>query len=52
VSQAILEHGFTTQGYPANTDAGNSATLQNIDLDADTRTSLDGVMKQLLSKTN
>lgn len=52
VSQAILEHGFTTQGYPASTDAGNSTTLQNIDLDADTRTSLDGVMKQLLSKTN
>jgi hypothetical protein len=49
--QAILEHGFTTDGFPASTDAANVTALQNIDLDADTRASLDGVIKQLL-KTN
>ncbi|CAN0623629.1 conserved exported protein of unknown function [Burkholderia multivorans] len=51
VNQAILEHRFTTDGYPATTDTVNSGTLQSIELEADTRTSLDGVMKQLL-KTN
>jgi hypothetical protein len=49
--QAILEHGFTTDGFPASTDTVNVTALQNIDLDADTRASLDGVIKQLL-KTN
>ncbi|KJK20741.1 hypothetical protein UB46_30985 [Burkholderiaceae bacterium 16] len=47
--QAILEHGFTTGGYPATTDAANVGALQGIDLDKDTRASLDGVMKQLLN---
>jgi hypothetical protein len=51
-SQVVLEHAFTTNSYPATTDATNAAALQGIDLDADTRTSLDGVMKQMLSKTN
>ncbi len=50
--QAILEHGFTTNAYPASTDKSNIAELQNVDLDADTRSGLDGVMKQLLLKTN
>jgi hypothetical protein len=46
--QAILEHGFTTDGFPASTDPLNVTALQNIDLDANTRASLDGVIKQLL----
>jgi len=52
LNQVILEHGYTTSGYPAATDAANALALQSIDLDADTRTSLDGVMKQMLLKTN
>jgi hypothetical protein len=51
LGQAILEHGFTTDGYPTSTDTANVTALQNIDLDADTRAGLDGVIKQLL-KTN
>jgi hypothetical protein len=51
VNQAILEHAFTTDGYPTTTDTVDAGTLQSIELEADTRTSLDGVMKQLL-KTN
>lgn len=49
VGQAILEHGFVSNGYPAATDAANVNALQAIDLDRDTRASLDGVMKQLLN---
>lgn len=52
LGQAILEHGFTTSGYPAAADAGSIGALQTIDLDRDTRTSLDGVMKQLLNPNN
>lgn len=46
--QAILEHAFTTSGYPAVTDATNTSALETSDLEKDTRASLDGVMKQLL----
>jgi len=46
--QAILEHGFTTGGFPAAADADSVNVLQAMDLERDTRTSLDGVMKQLL----
>jgi hypothetical protein len=49
VGQAILEHGFVSNGYPAAADAGDVAALQAMDLDRDTRTSLDGVMTQLLN---
>lgn len=49
VSQAILEHGFVSNGYPAAADAASVTALQAMDLDRDTRTSLDGVMKQLLN---
>ena len=48
--QTILEHAFTSSGYPEPTDASRCRRLQSIDLDADTRTSLDVVMKQLLNK--
>ena len=50
LGQVILEHGFTTVGYPAVTDAADVSALQNIDLDVDTRSSLDGVIKQLLKR--
>jgi hypothetical protein len=49
-SQAIMEHAFTSRGYPEPTGSQDVAALQSIDLDADTRTSLDVVMKQLLNK--
>lgn len=49
VGQAILEHGFVSNGYPSATQAGDVEALQAMDLDRDTRTSLDGVMKQLLN---
>jgi hypothetical protein len=49
-SQAIMEHAFTSRGYPEPTGAQDVAALQSIDLDADTRTGLDVVMKQLLNK--
>ncbi|WP_454725531.1 MULTISPECIES: hypothetical protein [Cupriavidus] len=45
--QAILEHAFTSNGYPAAADAENVGALQRIDLDKDTRAGLDAVMKQL-----
>lgn len=48
--QTILEHAFTSSGYPEPTDAPDVTALQSVDLDADTRTSLDVVMKQLLNK--
>lgn len=47
--QAILEHAFTSNGYPAAADADNVGVLQRIDLDKDTRAGLDAVMKQLLN---
>lgn len=46
--QAILEHAFTSSGYPATASAADVDALQRIDLDLDTRKSLDDVMKQLL----
>ncbi|MGO4308007.1 hypothetical protein [Cupriavidus sp. RAF12] len=49
VGQAILEHGFVSNGYPATADATNVNALQAMDLDRDTRASLDGVMKQMLN---
>jgi len=48
VGQLILQHGFTTEGYPSSTDAQTVNALQSIDLDADTRTNLDAVIKQFL----
>jgi hypothetical protein len=49
-SQVILEHAFTSGGYPESTGNRDIASLQSTDLDADTRTSLDVVLKQLLNK--
>lgn len=49
VRQAILEHAFTTNGFPAATDAADIGAMQAIDLDRDTRAGLDGVMEQLLT---
>ncbi|CAG9180109.1 hypothetical protein [Cupriavidus pampae] len=49
VGQAILEHGFVSNGYPAVAEANDVNALQAMDLDRDTRSSLDGVMKQLLN---
>ncbi len=49
VGQAILEHSFVSNGYPATADATNVNALQAMDLDRDTRASLDGVMKQMLN---
>lgn len=48
--QMIMQHGFTSSGYPAATPAADSAALQEVDLAGDTRTNLDVVLKQLLSK--
>ena len=49
-SQVIMEHAFSSSGYPESTDARDVSSLQSIDLDADTRTNLDVVMKQFLTK--
>lgn len=49
--QAILEHGFTSNGFPVAAAPAEIDALQRVDLDRDTRKSLDDVMKQLL-KTN
>lgn len=49
-AQKVMEHGFTSDGYPESSDAKDVASLQDIDLSADTRGNLDGVIKQLLNK--
>src|SRR5262249_38779482 len=48
VGQAILEHGFTTNGYPEVTAAADVDALQGTDLDRDTRAGIDDVKKKLL----
>lgn len=46
-AQKILEHGFTTSGYPEVTTADAKALLQSIQLEQDARGLMTDVVKQL-----